>query len=77
MKEVAYLVELTVCFTWDEDDAHKWHFGSVERAREWVEAKKDVKWYAIEAQRFIPCSGEDERGQLYIGVDYMDFVEVA
>ncbi len=71
---VAHLVKLTVGFTWSEDSS-VWHFGSVEGARKWVESKKDVSWYSIEDEKFIPCDASDPFGQLYIGVDYFDYVE--
>ena len=73
---VARLVKLTVGFTWEKESEQGsvWHFGSVEGARKWVEAKDDVAWYSIEVEEFIPCNDGDPLGQLYIGCDYFDYV---
>lgn len=79
MKAVAVLFEVTIQFSWqDENEISTYHCGSLEGARKLVrdwKGKDKIRWYSIEGQEFLPCKEDDPSGQLYIGVIHHEFHE--
>ena len=74
---VARLYEVRCHFTWqDENDVGVWHCATLDGAKRFIAKQKDVDWYAIEGQDFIPCNENDPGGQLYIGMIYHEFKEI-
>lgn len=75
MTIVATLYKVTCSFTWqeDENDTSTWHCASLDGAKRFIERQKDLRWYSIEGQEFIPCDEDDPYGQLYIGMTYFEF----
>lgn len=79
MREVAFMVKVSIGYSWNRPDASSWHFGSYEEAKKYCEERAEngeVDWYSIENCHFIPCDSNNPGGKLYIGVDGYEFVEV-
>lgn len=76
---IATLYKLKCQFDWQvkNDDTCTWTFGSLEGVHNFIEEqkKKGLLWYSIEGQEYIPCDENDPKGQLYIGLFYMEFKE--
>ena len=74
---VARLFKVTCGFAWqDENESSTWHCASLDGAKRFIARQKDLTWYSIEGEDFIPCDENDPGGQLYIGMTYFEFHEV-
>lgn len=71
--------KVTIFFNGDDGEGSTWHCGSLEGAKRFVEqkvAKGNVYAYSIEVIDWIPIDENDQDGQLYGGMRYMDYQEV-
>ena len=75
------MVEIKVTLYYNDDmNGNTWHFGSLDGAKRFVEskvAKGDIYAYSIEAIEWLPIDANDPDGQLYGGMMYYDYKEVA
>lgn len=77
MTVVARLFKVTCHFAWqDKNETSTWHCASLDGAKRFIKRQKELEWYSIEGQNFIPCDEDDPTGQLYIGCTYHEFVEL-
>lgn len=76
MTIVAKLYKVTCNFGWQtEDETSTWHCATLDGAYRFIEKQKELRWYSIEENTFIPCDENDPDGQLYIGCNHFEFHE--
>lgn len=73
---IARLFKVTCHFDWQrENEVSTWHCGSLRGAKEFIAKQRELNWYSIEGEDFIPCDENDPGGQLYIGCTHFEFHE--